>query len=207
VAAPAARVVAVVVTHERARMVLECLAALRRQTHPVEAIVVVDVASSDGTLEQVRAGCGDLPLRAIRLERNGGGAEGFHFGVREALRLAPDWIWLMDDDCEPLPSTLADLLSAPAALRPVTAAVLPAVRSGAGRPLPLHRGHISRRWFLAPLHALAPREAARPEVEVTMASFVGPLVRAEAARAAGLPLREAFIRLEEVEYLRRVNRR
>jgi rhamnopyranosyl-N-acetylglucosaminyl-diphospho-decaprenol beta-1,3/1,4-galactofuranosyltransferase len=206
VAAAPARVVAVVVTHDRVDMVLECVAALGGQTHPLEAIVIVDVASSDGTLEQVRARCGDLPLRLVRLERNGGGAEGFHAGVREALGLRPDWIWLMDDDCEALPGTLADLLDSSAARYPGTAAVLPAVRSAAGRPLPLHRGHIGRRWFLAPLHALAADEAARAEVEVSMGTFVGALVRGEAARAAGLPLREAFIRLEDVEYLTRVRR-
>jgi GT2 family glycosyltransferase len=42
------------------------------------------------------------------------------------------------------------------------------------------------------------------DTEITMGTFVGPLIRAGAARAAGLPERRAFIRLEDVEYLWRV---
>jgi GT2 family glycosyltransferase len=83
--------------------------------------------------------------------------------------------------------------------------VLPELRSAEGAPLPLHRGHIRRRWFFAPLVGLSPAErSSRAPVEVTMGTFVGPLIRAAAARAAGLPERRAFIRLEDVEYLTRV---
>jgi hypothetical protein len=68
----------------------------------------------------------------------------------------------------------------------------------------LHRGHIRRRWFLAPLVALPDTPAA--DTEISLGSFVGPLIRTAAARQAGLPVREAFVRLEDVEYLLRVRR-
>ncbi|RCU32358.1 glycosyltransferase, partial [Acinetobacter baumannii] len=69
----------------------------------------------------------------LRLTRNGGGAEGFHYGVREALREPrADWLWLMDDDCEPAPATLADLLAHPRASEPDTALVAPIVTAPDG---------------------------------------------------------------------------
>src|SRR5215210_6929207 len=201
------RVAAVVVTYNRAGLLLECLAALAGQRHPLAAVVLVDCASTDGTLERVRdSGLGErLPLQIVALERNGGGAEGFHAGVRAALEGDPDWLWLMDDDCEAPPGALAGLLASAPAADPATAAVLPELRSGQGAPLPLHRGHVRRRWFFAPLVALSAEErASGSDVEVSMGTFVGPLVRMRAARAAGLPERRAFIRLEDVEYLTRV---
>src|SRR5215210_8600101 len=203
------RVAAVVVTYNRAGLLLECLAALAGQRHPLAAVVLVDCASTDGTLERVRdSGLGErLPLQIVALGRNGGGAEGFHAGLQAALGLDVDWLWLMDDDCEAPPEALAGLLASAPAADPATAAVLPELRSAEGAPLPLHRGHIRRRWFFAPLVGLgADERAGGGDVEISMGTFVGPLIRAAAARAAGLPERRAFIRLEDVEYLTRVRR-
>ena len=196
------RVHAVVVTYNRKDLLLECLAALGRQTHPVERIVVVDNASTDGTAEAV-AGCG-VAVDFLPLRRNGGGAEGFHYGVREALEGDPEWLWLMDDDCEPADDALERLLGSRAAAQPGTAALAPAVRTADGSPLPLHRGHIVSRLARAPIQALSEEEYARDETECDFASFVGPLVRARAARAAGPPLREAFLRFEDLEYSARL---
>ncbi len=202
-------VTAVVVTHDRAELLLECLEALARQTHPLAAVVLVDVASTDGTLERVAAaGLGDrLALQTVRLERNGGGAEGFHHGVARALEGEAAWLWLMDDDCEAPPDALATLLASAPAADASTVAVLPEVRMPGGAVLALHRGHVRRRWFFAPLVGLTQAErASGTDLEISMGTFVGPLIRADAARRAGLPVREAFIRLEDVEYLTRLRR-
>ena len=88
-----ARVHAVVVTHNRRELLLACLEALASQTHPLDGVVVVDTASTDGTTEALEtAGVRErLALDYIRLARNGGGAEGFHYGLRAALETGADW--------------------------------------------------------------------------------------------------------------------
>src|SRR5919199_5119307 len=118
-----ARVVAVVVTYNRKAMLAECLRALGAQTHPLAAVVLVDNASTDGTEAHVAAtgAAAGLDVRYVRLARNGGGAEGFHYGVKHALALAGDWLWLMDDDCEPDEDCLRRLLASGAAADPRTA--------------------------------------------------------------------------------------
>ena len=201
---PAERVVAVVVTYNRREMLVDCLEAVARQTHPPDEVIVVDSASTDGTEEYLEAsGIGSsLPVTYLRLKRNGGGAEGFHYGVRAAFERDSDWLWLMDDDCLPAHDTVENLLAAPAAADPATVVLAPVVRDPSGALLPVHRGRIERRFFFAPLVALSPDEygyAAR----IDFCSFVGPLVRTGRARRIGLPLREAFIRFEDVEYLSR----
>ncbi|MEA2448423.1 MAG: hypothetical protein QOG63_355 [Thermoleophilaceae bacterium] len=191
-------VVAVVVTHNRRELLVECLEALARQTRPVARVVLVDNASTDGTVEHVAAsGVAErLPIDLVQLTRNGGGAEGFHYGVRAALAGNSDWLWLMDDDCEPAPDCLEALLAAPDA-----ALVAPVVRDRDGRVLPIHRGHVRPRWFFSPL-----METGVPDGtgDIDFCSFVGPLIRAEAARRIGLPRRELFIRFEDVEYVQRL---
>jgi hypothetical protein len=197
-------VIAVVVTHNRRELLVECLEALARQTHPVARVVLVDNASTDGTAEYVVAsGVAErLPVDHLRLTRNGGGAEGFHYGVRAALEGDSDWLWLMDDDCEPADDCLEKLLAEAA---PEAALLAPAVRDADGAVLPLHRGHVRPRWFFSPLMeaSLAEHEAAAAPIEFS--SFVGPLLRTDAARRIGLPKRELFIRFEDVEYLQRLD--
>src|SRR5690349_20673166 len=97
------RVMAVVVTYNRSRLLLECLSALLRQTQPLDRVVLVDNASTDDTVEQLRThGYLDRPeIDYTRLPTNTGGAGGFHEGLRRAMELGADWMWVMDDDAEP----------------------------------------------------------------------------------------------------------
>ena len=199
-------VVAVVVTYNRKLLLMDCLEALARQTAPVARVVLVDNASTDGT-EELVAGSGiaeRLPIDYLRLRRNGGGAEGFHYGVREALASASDWLWLMDDDCEPRDGCLERLLAAPPAADPSTAVLAPVVLEPGGALLPINRGHVRPRWFFSSLVPATAAEHAAAAAPIGFCSFVGPLVHTSAARRIGLPLREMFIRFEDVEYLDRL---
>jgi GT2 family glycosyltransferase len=191
-------VFAAVVTYNRCELLLECLDAIARQTHPVDQVVVVDNASTDGTAEALRS----REVQHLRVERNGGGAEGFHYAVRAGLESGADWIWLMDDDCEPEPDALETLLASPKA---ADAAVLaPLVVMPGGAVLPLNRGWLRRRWFLTPLVGLRPADWEREATEVEHVSLVGPLVRREAAAATDPPRRELFIWWDDLEWVSRL---
>lgn len=197
---------AVVVTYNRKHLLVDCLEALARQSHPVDRVVLVDNASSDGTEEHVRASgvAARVPIDYLRLSRNGGGAEGFHYGVRAALEGDHGWMWLMDDDCEPRDDCLEQLIGSGPAHDASTAVLAPVVRGADGQLLPINRGSVRPRWFLAPLVQAPPEAHERPATPIEFCSFVGPLVRVEAARRIGLPMREMFIRFEDVEYLGRL---
>jgi rhamnopyranosyl-N-acetylglucosaminyl-diphospho-decaprenol beta-1,3/1,4-galactofuranosyltransferase len=199
---------AVVVTHNRRDLLLECLDAIAGQTHQVTAVLVVDNASTDGTLEALEGSGipGRLPVDYLRLRRNGGGAEGFHYGVRHALGSGADWIWLMDDDCEPPPTALADLLGADRAADPDAVLLAPLVRAPDGDVLPLNRGWTRTRWFRAPLAGLPPGVELRAELEVEHVSLVGPLVRTRIAAREEPPRRDFFIWFDDLEWVSRLRR-
>ena len=203
-----ASVQAVVVTYNRRELLLACLDALAAQTHALVGVIVVDSASTDGTGEalaeaEVRR---RIPIDYIRLTRNGGGAEGFHYGLRAALGTDADWIWLMDDDCEPAPDALAALLAAPRASDPDAVLLAPLVEAPGGQVLPLNRGWLRKRWFKAPLVGLEPPDWAREETRVEHVSLVGPLVRGEAARRTDPPRRDFFIWFDDLEWTARLGR-
>jgi rhamnopyranosyl-N-acetylglucosaminyl-diphospho-decaprenol beta-1,3/1,4-galactofuranosyltransferase len=196
------RVPAVVVTYNRKDLLVECVEGLARQTHPVQRVIVIDNASTDGTREALEAsGVGDrVRLDYVRLERNGGGSEGFHYGVREALREESEWIWVMDDDCEPRPDALEKLLASDAAAHPATSAIGPKVTDGDGQLLPMHRGRIVKRMPRLPLVGATDEDYAAPETELGFLSFVGPMFRTDVVRRMGAPPRHWFIRFEDLEY-------
>ncbi len=205
---PAARVLAVVVTYNRKELLVECLEALARQSHPLAGALVVDNASTDGTEELlVERGMSErMEIDYLRLARNGGGAEGFHYGVSHGAERDVDWIWLMDDDCEPADDSLAELLSSPRASDPATGALTPLVRTPEGDPLPLNRGWLRPRWFRSPIVGLAPSDYTRSETSIEFTSLVGPLVRTSIARELAPPRRDFFIWFDDLEYFSRLAR-
>jgi rhamnopyranosyl-N-acetylglucosaminyl-diphospho-decaprenol beta-1,3/1,4-galactofuranosyltransferase len=199
-------VCAVVLTFNRKHLLVECLEALFAQTHPVERIVLVDNASTDGTLELLgERGLLDRPeVELVRLERNLGSSGGFNRGLARARELDADWVWIMDDDAEPPPDALAALLASPAASDPGTVALCGVVVDRDGEiETWIHRGLFKGRLRALPLDAYRPGHTPR----IDYCSFVGPLVRMAAVRAVDPPVEEFFIWGDDVEYCLRLRTR
>lgn len=120
-------VCAVVVTFNRKELLVECIEALLRQTRPLDAIYIIDNASTDNTPDlllqkgyinnippvdidepwerefEVKNLTHGQPIRFyyVRMHENTGGAGGFYEGVKRGYGKGYDWLWLMDDDGEP----------------------------------------------------------------------------------------------------------
>lgn len=104
-------VFAVVVTYNRMALLERCLDALEHQTLAPDLVIVVDNLSTDGTRQMLASewlGRGKVEL--FPLNDNLGGAGGFSEGLRRATSKNADWIWMMDDDAEPHPSALEELM-------------------------------------------------------------------------------------------------
>jgi rhamnopyranosyl-N-acetylglucosaminyl-diphospho-decaprenol beta-1,3/1,4-galactofuranosyltransferase len=198
------RIVAVVVTWNRAEMVARILRAIDAQELRCDEVLVVDNASTDRTPDVLAELAGELrtPLRTLRLDRNTGGAGGFSAGMAAALESGADLLWLMDDDGQPPPDCLALLLP-----------------------------HVGRYDFLGPavvadhdlarlcfpirlpgtatvVHDLADvdRAAVGGLLEDVVIPFNGVLVTRQLVDRIGLPREEFFIWGDDVEYLWRARR-
>lgn len=101
------RIVAVVVTYNRLPL-LQLLVARLLAVDALTSILVIDNASTDGTGEWLAT----ADVRHRTLDRNRGGAGGFHAGLRAAVEeYDADLVWLMDDDGLPEPGCLDRLLA------------------------------------------------------------------------------------------------
>lgn len=189
-------VAAVVVTHNRQKYLADLLPSLLTQTRPLEAVYVVDNASTDGTpaflAEQY---ADDLRVRTIRLDTNSGGSGGFHAGVVEAFRDGHDWFWLMDDDVVALPDGLEGLLRW-------------ADQAGVihGRRIDFHGGPFSwqpriNEWLGVPLPFLGdPFAGGRTVFHTNSGVFEGMLVNREVVAQIGPPDPRFFLTTDDAVY-------
>ena len=196
------RVVAVVVAYNRRELLVAALDALGSQTRPVDEVVVVDNASTDGSGEAARdhTACSEV----VTLPRNTGGAGGFAVGLAHAVRaLDADVVWLMDDDTVPTATALERLLAARTAYPGnVTLLGSRAVWTD-GRNHPMN---LPRRRPLASAAAVA-AAALAGAIPVRSSSFVSMLVEASAVRRHGLPVADYFLWNDDFEYSARLLRR
>ncbi|MDY2940773.1 MAG: glycosyltransferase [Varibaculum sp.] len=195
------RIAAVIVAYNRAPLLAECLDALAAQSRPLDAIVVIDNASTD-TSAQV-AVKHPAVTECVRMPENLGGAGGFAAGIARAVsRYQPNLVWVMDDDTVPEPNALAELLRARSEY-PGTPALLAAKAVWTdGREHPMNRPRVR------PLISVKQRRKAEAiaSVPIRTASFVAVLIDVRAIRAEGLPEAAYFLWNDDFEYSSRILR-
>jgi len=115
---------------------LECIKRICNQTRSVEAIYIIDNASTDGTGQalfdkgyipvlppenlqkrweyesnfKLVSKNIDIKIYYLRLNKNLGGAGGFYEGIKAGYEKEYEWLWLMDDDGSPDNECLEKLL-------------------------------------------------------------------------------------------------
>jgi len=193
-------VAAVVVTHNRKELLVRCLRAILDQTYSVDRIFVVDNASSDGTPQLLESlGFMKQPqLEYIRLAENMGGAGGFHEGIRLAYDRGFDWIWLMDDDGFPYPTSLENLMNMTG--RYQFLGPLAVVDS--------HNLSFPLTWRKSIISSVSEAESIASDgcIVGETSVFNGTLISRQMVATIGYPKKEFFIWGDEVEYRMRAVR-
>jgi GT2 family glycosyltransferase len=107
------KVFAVIVTYNRLPLLQLCVHAIQKQSRQPDQILIIDNDSTDGTDVWLHNYNNSLSSNVtyIKLSENLGGAGGFSEGIRHSLFHGAEWVWMMDDDAEPLPNALEELLN------------------------------------------------------------------------------------------------
>ena len=191
------RVAAVVVTYNRLPLLQQCLRALAAQSAHLEAIWLIDNASTDGTQTAVQAmHLDNLVYR--NTGKNLGGAGGFAYGVKEAAMAGYDALWLMDDDTIPEPEALQNLLECDRKLEGKYGWLSSRALAPDGTDQPMNR---QRKTPYTDVEGYTENQ-----VPAVMASFVSLFLRTDIVKKFGIPIADFFIWSDDWEYTRRISK-
>jgi GT2 family glycosyltransferase len=103
-------VLAVLVAHDGAPWLRDCLQSLASQTHPRLGVVAVDVSSTDGSEALLRQALGDA--RVLRVPAEGGMAGALRAALDLPAAQAADYVLILHDDAALAPDAVARMLEA-----------------------------------------------------------------------------------------------
>jgi rhamnopyranosyl-N-acetylglucosaminyl-diphospho-decaprenol beta-1,3/1,4-galactofuranosyltransferase len=193
------KVIAVMVTCNRFKLLKEAITALTLQNHPIHKIIVVNNDSKDGTTEWLN----EQKDLVVKHQANTGGSGGFFTGIEMAAAYQPDWIWVMDDDTICRPDTLSKLIDK---LKLVSEEVgfigsksiwtdgtphlmnIPAIKPSVNGRVPFNK-YDDKQLLL-----------------VDTSSFVSLMINYKAVKNVGLPYKEFFIWGDDQEYTARITK-
>jgi len=205
---------AIVVTYNRLEKLQRTV--LRLLDEHIDSLIIIENGSTDGTREWLRT-LRDDRLTILEQAVNGGGAQGFETGMREARsRFDPDWYLVMDDDARPLPGAVAAFRDT---LPRTDGAVLAAVYFPDGTICEMNRPWLNPFWHAGVFYHTfmlqggrrafhIPDAAYRCETPLPVdgGSFVGQFIPRAAVDRCGYPEGRMFIYGDDVQYTLRLAR-
>jgi rhamnopyranosyl-N-acetylglucosaminyl-diphospho-decaprenol beta-1,3/1,4-galactofuranosyltransferase len=188
------RVLTLIIAFNDASVIQQALDGLRSQTRPLDAILIVDNASTDGTLDRTFA----ETVATFRNPKNQGPSGAVRIGFAHAFEHGFEWTWVLDADSVPEPDALEKLLAffdrLPATQQEQVCFVAgwPLTETGGVKeqPLSLER---------APQEAI-PLTSVRDFTQCDSTLWSGALYRMAAVARIGLPTGDYVADMGEIEY-------
>lgn len=193
-------VLALVVTYNRKEFLKECITSLKNQSYDALKILIIDNASTDGTYEYIK----DLLSEDVLYENTGsnlGGAGGFNYGIKSAMKFNPEYIWIMDDDTIPNKDALEKLINGAKITNNEFGFLSSKVLWKDNSICLMNRQRISEDWLNYS------DKIDNNLVKVSSASFVSCFVKSEVIKELGLPIKEFFIWGDDVEFTSRISKK
>lgn len=201
----------VIVTFNRLEKLKTALECFEQQTVKPAYLLVVDNASTDGTVEYLKSwqdAPGAFSRQVVFSPENTGGSGGFHMGLAAARQLDAPWIWLSDDDAFPETDALEKteaFLASPPCLEAEISAVCGAVINNGSYDLE-HRRTIARQGLRVVEQSCPAENYEKPWFALDTVSYVGIIIRKGALDTAGITEKGFFIWFDDTEHSLRLGK-
>lgn len=187
---------AVVVTYNRKTLLEKNITALSHQTRVLDSIIIVDNASTDGTMDMLKNKKYMSPtnVEVLSLTENIGGSGGFAKGIKYAFENGADFVWIMDDDALPEIDALKNLLKHASNNMNLYGSVSIADQQNLSWRLTRVSVSSKKRKYLQTVEEV-------PEVgDVEFLPFLGLLISKKLVERIGLPDENFFLAADDVDY-------
>lgn len=188
------RIAAIVVTYNRKDLLMQCVEKLKKQTFSLD-ILIIDNASTDGTNELFNDS--EKYIKYFNTGSNLGGAGGFSFGIKKAVELGYDYLWILDDDTMATPTALEMFWNEHKKLNGKYGFLTSKVLWKDDSICTMNIQKESKWKQLKDFESIH---------TVQYASFVSLFIKATTVRKVGLPYKEFFIWADDWEYTRRISK-
>lgn len=192
------RIVSIVVTYNRKKLLKESIESLLESETPCD-ILIVDNNSTDNTYEYISKYIGDNVIYK-NTGKNLGGAGGFNYGMKEAIKLGYSYLWLMDDDVIVNKDSLTKIMDADKALNGNYGFLSSKVYFTDGNLCRMNRQKFVNDWTPSELHIK------NNLYKTNYATFVSFFTKKTVVEKVGLPIKEFFIWGDDIEYTNRISK-
>ncbi len=182
------------VTYNRCNTLLKSISAINRLSRVPDYFIIVNNGSTDNTNEALK---NYKSISLVDLRENLGYAGGLAAGMSYAIKYLDkfEYFWLMDDDTQPKPNALTEILN---------------IKATVGKGIVSATGFIDTIWKgplnISKFSKRAYRQV-RPNSEIYHVDHVlidGALIDVEVVEEIGMPNGKFFMMCEDVEYSKRI---
>lgn len=188
------KVAAIVVTYNRKELLIKCIEKLQKQTVPLD-ILIIDNASTDGTGDMFK----EVPenVKYFNTGKNLGGAGGFNYGLKMAVELGYDYLWVLDDDTMPTSTALEVFLNEDKKMKGKYGFLTSKVLWKDDSVCTMNIQKLTKWKQLKEFDSIQ---------SVQYASFVSLFIKSSTVKKIGLPYKDFFIWADDWEYTRRISK-
>lgn len=194
----------VIVTYNRIDLLKKALGSVSSQTYLCKYVIVVNNNSNDGTSEYLEKWKNEISFfdkYIISLNENIGGSGGYYEGMKKALELDADWIYVFDDDAVLEPNCLEQLNDYVTSNNcEDLSAICVAVKNKDNKYEIDHRSIVNSDGLHIYRYPVSKDKYNEDFLYIDALSFVGSLINMKAIKKVGLPIRDFFLWHDDFEY-------
>lgn len=200
----------VIVTYNRIEKLQKTLSCYERQLKKIDTVIIVDNCSTDGTnkfLKKYLTEKRNFKIKVLTMSENIGGAGGFFEGMKYAMQIGLDWVYISDDDAYVDNSALTEIEKIYSQIndKDNVVALCSVVRNEKGVDTG-HRLRLKRKLLTLKWRPVSESEYKEPYFEIDILSYVGAAIRVNSLFCAGLDRKDFFIYHDDQEHSLRLRR-
>jgi len=198
----------VIVHYANAHDTVRSFESLRRSELPDHAVIVVANAATPEELQQLHAALGPH-ANLIRLPENRGFAAAANEGIRRAVEMGAEYVWILNNDTvvdEGALSTLVDAMDS----EPTIGIASPQIRSPVGHEAPVgiwYAGGSLSMWRSRAKHRTEALTTQHPAVDVSFVTGCAMMIRRSVFRTVGLFWEDLFLYWEDADMVLRARKK